>query len=94
MLCVMQKGHIEKHGEGALHLTTPVSSLWNEREGITPLATRLGGAWSEPLLRAKIGVRQNRVHWAMNGGKRSIHRLGPTRNVSTHRAWLEFSKPD
>lgn len=52
-----------------------VSSLWNEREGITPLATRLGEACSEPLLQAEMGTKQNRVHRAMNGGKRGIHRL-------------------
>lgn len=90
MLSMMWRGHLEKRGEGDIHLTPLVGSLWNEREGITQLAMSLGGVWSEPLLRAKMGVKENRVHRA----KRRIHRLGPTRTISNQWVWLEPSKPD
>ena len=84
---MMQRSHPEKHGGGAIHLTSLVSSSWNKREGITQLAMSLGGARPEPLLRAKMGVKQNRVHRAMS--KRNLHRLSPTRNVPTLQSLIE-----
>ena len=43
-----------------MNLITLVSSSWNEREDIIQVITSLGGTGSEPLLRAKIGVEQNK----------------------------------
>lgn len=76
-----QRSHVDKQGEEAIHLSPLVSSSWNKTEGITQFATSLGGASSEPLLSAEMGVKQNRVHGAMS--KRNIRRLSPTRNVPT-----------